>query len=320
MRVIGITSYSAPSEYQSYEQPKPEHKKQTNIIIKVHAASINPIDVKKANDALKRVLEISFPYQIAHDCAGTVPEIGSRVTRCKIGDATGSWSEYVICSEENLALKPPSLSFADAASLPLAALTALQALRKFDGELSGKPAFIRAGLSGTGSYACQLAKNVFKSGKVITTVSTSKIPKVKGLLGDSTVGQRREDPKAVLPNHSVDFLFDTVGLSTECLPLSRPGGCIISISTLPPAIPVYVRMALNLRDFVRKMWAQWQSVPYEYIWTDPNGDDLDMLSRWVEEGIVKPVVGNSVGFYDIEAVRQPCQVVYDDQSLGGKGV
>lgn len=97
------------------------------------------------------------------------------------------------------------MSFEDAASIPLAAMTALQALRKYDGDLTGKTVLIPAGrmalppncnafsndiqVSGTGLFACQLAKNVFHAGKVITTVSTSKIPKVKELLGEGTVDE-----------------------------------------------------------------------------------------------------------------------------------
>jgi len=104
-------------------------------------------------------------------------------------------------------LKPRSLSFEEAASIPLAAMTALQALRKYHGSLAGKTVFVPAGctkpltshvlihmlmiflVSGTGLFACQLAKNVFHAGKVITTVSTAKIPKLKELLGENTVDQ-----------------------------------------------------------------------------------------------------------------------------------
>lgn len=119
----------------------------------------------------------------------------------------GSCSEFVQCAEEYIGLKSPSLSFEEAASIPLAATTALQALRKYHGDLAGKTVFVPAGcskslnipqfdsyaddilVSGTGLFACQLAKNVFHAGKVITTVSTAKIPKLKELLGENTIDQ-----------------------------------------------------------------------------------------------------------------------------------
>lgn len=142
---------------------------------------------------------------------------GQSVTRVKPGDEVyvrlpeshrGAWSEYAKCPEEFIALKPPSLSFESAAAIPLAATTAFQALQKYNGDLAGKTVFVPAGcmipslplvdantdnvaVGGTGLYACQLAKHVFHAGKVITTVSTSKIPKVDELLGKGTVDQSK---------------------------------------------------------------------------------------------------------------------------------
>ncbi|KAJ5945873.1 hypothetical protein N7454_002712 [Penicillium verhagenii] len=163
-------SHSKPSGYQLSELPIPKLGNDTEVLVKVHAASINPIDVKRAGGELKQVVKDSFPFKIGYDAAGVVAETGSGVTRCKVGDAVyvrlpeinrGSCSEYATCSEEQLGLKPPSLSFEEAASMPLAAMTALQALRKY-GDLTGKTVFVPAGLSGTGLFACQLAKHVFQ--------------------------------------------------------------------------------------------------------------------------------------------------------------
>lgn len=86
---------------------------------------------------------------------------------------------------------PSNLSFNEAASLPLAALTSAQALRKYEGSLEGKTVFVPAGLGGTGAFACQLAKNVHKAGKVITTVSTAKVDKVAEFLGEGVVDQSK---------------------------------------------------------------------------------------------------------------------------------
>ncbi|KAK1145249.1 hypothetical protein N8T08_004402 [Aspergillus melleus] len=336
MRSVATQAYSPPSGYRMLEIPKPELQGPKDVIIKVHAGSINPIDVK-------------FPSPIGFDCAGTVTEVGPEVTRCKIGDEVysrlpgscrGSWSEYARCPEECLALKPFSLSFEDSASIPLAALTALQALRRYDGDLEGRTVFIPAGLSGTGSYACQLAKNVFKAGKVITTVSTAKVPKVPELLGEKVVDEiidyRKTNPLTTIPAKSVDFIFDTVGQAMEFLPLMRPDGYIISIATLPsgndmqnwdllhvphkPTIPIYVRIPLNLMDAYRRRKARRYGVQYEYLLLEPNGKDLDFLTEFVEDGRLTPVVGTVVKFDDIEAVRKACQVVYDGQGGIGKAV
>jgi NADPH:quinone reductase-like Zn-dependent oxidoreductase len=87
MLSINIPAYSKPSGYQLSELPKPEIQDPKDVLIKVHAASINPIDVKKADGILKFVKKDAFPYKIGYDCAGTVAEIGAGVTRFKVGDA-----------------------------------------------------------------------------------------------------------------------------------------------------------------------------------------------------------------------------------------
>ncbi|KAI8195844.1 2-methylene-furan-3-one reductase [Colletotrichum sp. SAR 10_65] len=170
----------------------------TDVLFRVHAASINPVDVKKAAGIFKLAVKESFPYQIGYDCAGVVTQVGKDVKGIKVGDEVfsrlpeanrGAWSEYAKCPEHYVALKPKNLSFEDAASLPLAGMTALQTLSRYQGSLAGKTVFAPAGLSGTGAYACQLAKKVFNAGKVITTVSTSKVDQVPKLLGEGTVDQ-----------------------------------------------------------------------------------------------------------------------------------
>ncbi|KAL3447432.1 chaperonin 10-like protein [Aspergillus insuetus] len=139
MLSIGINSHTKPSEYQLLEFPQPEITDQTDVLIKVHAASIG------------------------YDAAGAVTAPGPGVTRFRVGDAVyvrlpeshrGAWTEFAVCPERFIALKPPSLSFDKAATMPLAAMTAYQVLKKYDSDLSGKTVFVPAGLGGTGLFAC----------------------------------------------------------------------------------------------------------------------------------------------------------------------
>ncbi|KAJ0417400.1 chaperonin 10-like protein [Aspergillus carlsbadensis] len=350
MLSIGITSHAKPSEYQLLEFPRPEITDPTDVLIKVHAASVNPVDLKKADGIFKMALKDSFPYKIGYDAAGTVAEIGAGVTRFKIGDAVyvrlpeshrGAWSEYAVCPERFIAQKPPSLSFEEAASMPLAATTAFQALKKYDGDLSGKTVFVPAGLGGTGLFACQLAKHVFHAGKVITTVSTSKVAKVPELLGEGTVDEiidyKTSNPKTIIPHGTIDFLFDTTGAAMDYLCLMRPQtGCIVSIATAPsgtqlqdsavmrlphrPVLPVIPRVVLNVADSVRRVRAWRYRVRYEYMFLEPNGEDLEKLAGFVEGGKVRTVVGENVEMMDVEGVRKACQVVYGNQGGLGKAV
>lgn len=173
MLSINIPKHTTPDQYELGEVPSLVVDRPTDILIKVQAASINPIDVKKASGATKAVLKdrlelcvplfltrdsnfvvLSFPYKIGYDCAGTVIETGSQVTRFKVGDEVfvrlpechrGSMSELARSTEEFVALKPKGLSMEEAASIPLASMTALQALRGYEGDLEGKTVFIPAG-------------------------------------------------------------------------------------------------------------------------------------------------------------------------------
>ncbi|GKZ21623.1 hypothetical protein AbraIFM66951_005171 [Aspergillus brasiliensis] len=351
MLSLNISSYSKPSEYEVSKLPSPTLTNSKDVMVKVYAASINPIDVKKADGALKLALKDPFPYKIGYDCAGIVQEIGRDVKKFKVGDAVyirlpegsrGSCSEYVRCPEDQIGFKPPSLSFEEAASIPLAAMTALQALRLYRGDLSGKTVLVPAGLSGTGLFACQLAKHVFHAGKVITTVSTAKIPKLKELLGENTIDQvidyTKSDPRDEIEHGTIDFLFDTVGSSMELLCLMRRGSSrIVSVSTLPsgnqlqaslsnmdlphkPTVPFPVRMGLNLLDQVKKARAHRYKTEYSYMFLQSCGKDLDELTRYVEDGRLKTVVGSVADLQDIEAVRKVCETVYSGRGGLGKQV
>lgn len=179
MLSINIPKYSPPANYELSKLPAPTVTNPKDILIRVHAASINPIDVKKASGISKLVLKDrytpnppnprstppslhrpnvavakSFPYKIGYDCAGVVEETGSEATRFQKGDQVfvrlpechrGAWSELAKTTEEFVAMKPAGLSMADAASIPLAAMTALQALRRYEGDLGGKTVFVPAG-------------------------------------------------------------------------------------------------------------------------------------------------------------------------------
>ncbi|KIV95833.1 hypothetical protein PV10_03439 [Exophiala mesophila] len=350
MMSVIAPSFTDPSGYQIAELPRPVVTEPTDVVIRVHAASINPIDVKKAAGVLKMAVKEEFPYKIGYDCAGVVTEVGSAVTRVHVGDEVytrlpevgrGSWSEYAKCAEYYVALKPKSLSFGDAASLPLAAVTALQAFRKYKGSLEGKTVFIPAGLSGTGASACQLAKNVFLAGKVITTVSTAKVGRVPELLGKGVVDQvidyTKEDVMKVIPPGSVDFLFDTTGEAMRFLSLMTPSTSFIaSIATTPsgntlqqssilrrpnnPQIPWFARMLLNVTDTIRRARASRWHVEYEYFFLQPNGVDLDTVTNAVEERKLVPVVGSRASLHDIDKVREACGVVYMGKGGIGKTV
>jgi NADPH:quinone reductase-like Zn-dependent oxidoreductase len=196
-------------------------------------------------------------------------------------------------------------------------------------------------VSGTGAYACQLAKNVFHAGKVITTVSTAKVPLVPQYLGEGVVDQiidyTKTHPSKEIPRGSVDFIFDTTGEAMPFLSLVVPKtGMIISIATTPSGtqlqnsgifnqeekngLPWPVLMGLNVMDMIRKARARRWGVEYSYLFMEAHWEDLERVEKFVEEKALRPVVGTRVDMRDIEKVREACMVIYKGKGGLGKTV
>ncbi len=287
-----------------------------------------------------------FPQKLGYDLAGEVVAIGSSVSSFKLGDEVysrvksehkGTLAEYCISNVSTTAKKPASLTFAEAAAIPLAGQTALQALdigeEKLEGGLKGKVVYIPAGLSGTGSIAVQLAKNVFGAKTVVTSLSTGKIKLIRELLGDHgpdvIVDYTKEKTVNVVGKGNVDFMFDTVGETIKGLQVVKKGGFIVSISMVPdgttfkkknPGMPTYLEYGLNLADWVFRTYVWWFGVGYEYLLMEGKAEDLERFSKWIEEGKVKPIIGNVVKLSDIEGVKKGCQQILDGKGGVGKFV
>ena len=166
----------------------------------------------------------------------------------------GTIAEYRLPTPSTTALKPPSISFVDAAAISLAGLTVLQSIRHTDagvrGGLKGKTVFVLGGLSGMGSFAMQLAKNVFGAGKVIATLSPGEIAKDKELWAEGEaevkhVDYTKEDVNAVVGEGQVDFMFDTMAAAMRSLRLIQPGGVIVTDSKMPSGDVMRSRLRLT---------------------------------------------------------------------------
>ncbi|KFY77704.1 hypothetical protein V499_02986 [Pseudogymnoascus sp. VKM F-103] len=344
MRALAIPSFGKPSTYGLANVPTPQITQPDEVLIKIHAAGVNPIDTKVAEGALKMAHKYTFPLVLGHDAAGTIVAVGSAVNSLKVGDQVftrvpihdaGTMAEYCLSTASATALKPEFMSFADAASIPLVGLTVLQVIRRAEtqlGGLKGKTAYVPGGLSGVGSVAVQLLKNVFGVKKVITTLSTGKMERAKDLFkgGEGEVvyiDYTKENVSSAIGAGNVDFMFDTMNGAIESLPLIRKGGVIVSISRTPSgeelkkkfgSPPWFMVVVLNLMDQVTKWRAGRNGVNYSYLWMEADAKGLDDLGRWVGEGKLKPLVGRTAKLEDEAAVKSGYEEVYSAKGGVGK--
>lgn len=260
------------------------------VLIRVHYSSVNPVDWKIRNGSLKLLTGSRFPRRLGFDFAGEVVEAGPRVTRFKKGDRVfgmldfrhiGSYAEYVCVRENNIASVPENLDFKEAAAVPLAALTAYQALHNKGRMKNGEAVLINGASGGVGSFAVQIAK---AAGAHVTGVcGTHNIDLVKSL-GADTVTDYLEKDFSELPD-MYDIIFDAVG-SHSFFRVSRklkPSGRYIT--TLPNKssdILSFFLTALLPPFFSGKKSA--------FINVRPSGSDLHSLCHLIKERKLTPVI------------------------------
>lgn len=271
---------------------------------------------------------------------GKIIEVSLQLTlSCRLLIWPGTIAEYCIAQEGDFAHKPTDISHVDAASFPSVSATVLGAIdlgnSVLDGGLEGKTVLVPAGLSGTGSIALQILRNVYKVGKVITTVSTPKVNKISELLpGITDVVIDYTQPggiKVSLQPKSVDFVLDTIGCSMSFLPYIRSGGAVISIAQVPPPsssfkgkfpVPWWMKIPCDLGNFFYTKMAGFYGVTYGHylVGVDPPGPQLDEIKRFVEEHKLKAVVGATAKLDEIEKIKAGCEPLFLGKGGLGKFV
>ena len=275
-----------------------------DILVRVHAASVNPLDVKTIRGDVKVLLKYQFPLVLGSDLAGEVVDVGTQVKRFRKGDAVyarmdadriGAFSEYAVVREDVAALKPTNVTFEEAASLPLVSLTAWQALVEIGKLRTGQRALIHAGSGGVGSVAIQLAHHL--GATVFTTVGRRNMELVKRLGADVAIDYRAEKFEHVATD--CDVVLDSAGGDTllrsfECV---KPGGVVVSIGGTPSAAfarrwglnPLLVfALAVMSRKFTTA--ARRRGARYEYLFMRADGDQLREITRLVEARAIAPVI------------------------------
>lgn len=275
-----------------------------DVLVEVHAAGLNPLDARIRDGAFKPILPYRPPFVLGHDLAGVVVRVGPNVRTFKPGDEVygrprdgriGTLAERIAVDAADLALKPRSLDMVEAASVPLAALTAWQVLVE-RGELkTGQKVFIQAGSGGVGVFAIQLARHL--GAEVATTTSTANVDLVAGLGADHVIDYRKQQFEDVLSGY--DLVLNSLDGETleKSLGVLRPGGKLVSISGPPdPAFAKAaglswgLRLALGLMSRKVRAAAARRGVGYAFLFMHADGARLAQIADLIDAGALKPVV------------------------------
>ncbi|MFE2926083.1 MULTISPECIES: NADP-dependent oxidoreductase [Streptomyces] len=251
-----------------------------DVLIEVRAAGVNPVDHLIVKGFLSTG-EPSRPLVIGNELAGVVTQVGAEASRFAVGDEVfsrvdprvgGAFAEYVAVDESLVAAKPSRLTFEEAASLPLVALTALQALTEQADVRSGTRVLIHGGAGGVGSAAVQIAKQL--GAEVVATAGSGSVELVRELGADRVIDYRTEKFEEVVSD--VDVVLDTIGGETQerSFGVLKSGGTLVSIVAVPDAEAKKARWNVEARSFFMR----------------PQGEQLAHLAGLVESGQLRPIV------------------------------
>lgn len=313
MRAFVLTAYGGPEVTELREVPKPRAAR-GEVLVRVAAAGLNPVDFKTRDGMLKLIQGYALPAVMGNELAGVVEDCGEGATLFAKGDrvfarmpkaAMGAFAEYAVVPENLLAKMPAALDFDTAAGIPLAGLTALQALRDELNVQRGSRVFIPGGAGGVGTFAIQLAKQL--GAEVTTTASPRGRALVERLGADVVIDyttQKFEDHV-----RDMDCAFDLLGGETlkKSFSVVKRGGKVVSVAGMPE--PETARKDLGrgpvlaamfwLASFGLRAEARRHGVTYRYLFMHPSGSELAELGQLVEQKKLEPVIDRVFPFAEI---------------------
>ncbi|HLK51771.1 MAG TPA: NADP-dependent oxidoreductase, partial [Bryobacteraceae bacterium] len=279
MKAVRLHEYGGPEVLKYEDAPRPEPAA-GEILVKVHAAAVNPVDWKVRAGHLKGFLNYQLPLIPGWDLSGVVQAAGPGVTAWKNGDEVysrpdisrnGAYAEYIAVKATEVARKPKSLDHTQAAAIPLAALTAWQALFDAGGLQAGQRVLIHAAAGGVGTFAVQLAR--WKGAHVLGTASERNHAFLRQLGADETIDYSKVRFEDVV--HDVDLVLDAMAGETRdrSWKVIRKGGILVTILGQPSA-----------EDAAK------HGVRAAGVFVQPNQAELDQISGLVDSGKLKPII------------------------------
>ncbi len=307
MKAVIINSYGSPDvlEYADIDRPKIANDE---LLVKVSASSVNPVDWKTRRGDLQMLSGFNFPKVLGSDLSGVVVEVGQRVKKFQPGDEVytfvnplsgGAYAEYVAVSEGNAALKPQNITHAEAAAVPVAGLTAFQSLMDLGQMRPGQKVLINGASGGVGTFAVQIAK-AFQA-RVTGVCSAKNRRLVEGLGCDRVIDYAEVDFAQELEKY--DIILDAVGKRSfaACEKVLEPGG--VYISTLPS----FDNIAPNLGSLF------FPGKKAKLVLAKPSPRDLNALRELMENGSVQSIVDRT---YPLEQIAEAHAYSETHRSVG----
>jgi NADPH:quinone reductase-like Zn-dependent oxidoreductase len=291
MKAVVAHEYGAPEVLKFEEVPRPEPK-ENEALVRVIASAVNPADPLTLSGKYAREFGTHLPLIPGYDIAGVVEKTSANVTKLKVGEAVygyptfgGGWAEYVTVQEWEVAAKPASLNFVEAAAVPMGALTAWQALVDVAKLEAGQTILIHGGSGGVGSFAVQIAKAL--GARVIATASTANQDLLKQLGADEAVDYTKTTFEDIAKD--VDAVLDPVGKETlaRSYDVVKKGGIVMSLVARPDPVELKKR-----------------GIRGAGISVHPDADDLTEIAHLIDAGKVKPIVTEVLPLSEAIAAQQ----------------
>ena len=302
-----------------------------DVLVRVSAASINPLDKMTRDGELKRLIKYKPPFVLGHDMAGVVTDVGADVRDLKVGDEVyarprdlriGTFAEYIAIDQDDVAPKPASLTLQEAAAVPLVALAAWQILVDRAHLQPGQKVLVHAGAGGLGSTVVQLAKHL--GATVATTTGTATADLVGNLGADVVVDYTKQDFAQALSGY--DLVIDSLGGQNlqKSLTVLKPGGLAVGVTGPPDAgfarqlgAPSILGVVMNLLSRKVRKQAKTLGVRYEFFFMRASGPQLRELGALYDAGVLRPVIDRTFPF---EQTAEAMAYVEQGRTKAGKVV
>jgi NADPH:quinone reductase-like Zn-dependent oxidoreductase len=282
MKAVVIHQYGGPEVLKYEDVPQPEPK-QNELLIRVIAAGVNPVDGMIRSGMFDKEGHRAFPVILGGDISGVVEKVGSKITKFKSGDPvfayvsldnSGGYAQYALVTEREAAPKPKSLTYVEAAAVPIVALTAWQALIDTAKLKTGQTVLIHGGSGGVGSFAIQIAKA--HGAKVIATASTANQELLKQLGADVAIDYTKQKFEDIAKD--VDVVLDSIGKDTlaRSYGVVKKGGIIVSLVARPDPAEL-----------------EKHGIRGEALNVDPNSDELGEIGKLIDEKKINVIVSQT---------------------------